>query len=89
MMTLEELQNDRDWINVFADEGNYAAGNCDKETEGVGDCPTEPAPTRADVVEILAIRDGEPDAIDWLGVFRLRDGRYLFAQGGCDYTGWD
>ena len=88
-MTLEELQADHNWMEVFADPGNCSDGNCDKTTDVVGQCSPDPSPTRADVVRILASRDGFHDADDWIGVFELRDGRYLFARGGCDLTGWD
>ena len=88
-MTIEELLADADWCNVFADDGEYSGGNCDKHTDAVPPTPPDPPPTRKDVVRILASRDGEPDGDDWIGVFELRDGRYLFARGGCDYTGWD
>ena len=82
---LHELDN-YDWSEVF---GEGSGGNTDKATESVGDCPADPPPMREDVVEILAMHDGENDVDNWHGVFRLRDGRWLFATGGCDYTGWD
>lgn len=45
--------------------------------------------TRDDVVEITAMVEGENDGPSWIGVFKLANGRYAFAEGGCDYTGWD
>lgn len=45
--------------------------------------------TREDVAEVIAIDDGENDGQNWMGVFRLRDGRFAFLSAGCDYTGWD
>jgi hypothetical protein len=42
-----------------------------------------------DVAETIVSVDGENDGPEWLGVFRLRDGRFLFLTAGCDYTGWD
>jgi len=45
--------------------------------------------TRADVVEIIAIDDGEADERDWLGLFKLSNGLFAFVAAGCDYTGWD
>lgn len=45
--------------------------------------------SREDVVEIIAMEDGENDQMDWVGVFKLKDGRYLALEAGCDYTGWD
>ena len=44
--------------------------------------------SREDVVEILAIDDGDNDGPDWVGVFRLQDGRFACIRAGCDYTGW-
>ena len=44
---------------------------------------------REDVVEIIAIDDGENDECNWLGLFKMKDGRYLALSAGCDYTGWD
>lgn len=38
---------------------------------------------------IIAAVNGANDESDWLGVFRLKDGRYAVCSGGCDYTGWD
>jgi hypothetical protein len=45
--------------------------------------------TRDDVVECIAMQEGENDGPSWIGVFKLANGRYAFAEGGCDYTGWD
>ena len=45
--------------------------------------------TRSDVAEVLAMSDGENDERDWIGLFRLHDGRIAFLSAGCDYTGWD
>lgn len=87
-ITIEELRQDYDWAQVFADEN---AGNVDKTTEPIpphSTVDTSPA-SREDVKEILAAVNGENDGADWIGVFRLRDRRYLVASGGCDYTGWD
>lgn len=87
-ITMDELQQSYDWEEVF---GEGSGGNCTNETDP---CPpdakidTSP-PKRADVTEIIAAVNGDNEGPDWIGVFRLKDGRYLVAQGGCDYTGWD
>jgi hypothetical protein len=83
-MTIDELLNSYDWANVFGE-----GGNCLKEVESADGAPTDPIPTRADVAEVLASVDGENDGADWVGAFRLHDGRLLFAKGWCDYAGWD
>lgn len=87
-ITLEQLVSDYDWAQVFADEN---AGNVDKTTHAAPphSLVDLTPPSRSDVAEIIAAVNGENDGADWLGVFRLKDGRYLVASGGCDYTGWD
>jgi len=87
-INIEELNNSYDWAQVFADEND---GNVSKDTTEVppgSDVNTSPA-SRSDVKEIIAAVNGENDGEEWIGVFLLNDGRYLIAQGGCDYTGWD
>jgi len=87
-ITLEQLKVDYDWAQVFADEND---GNVSKTVQvappGVGVSDAEM--TREDVQEIIAAVNGENDGNEWLGLFHLKDGRYLVATGGCDYTGWD
>ena len=41
------------------------------------------------VAGVLAVHEGANDGDDWRWVLRLKDGRYVFLQGGCDYTGWE
>lgn len=87
-ITIDELLASYDWAEVFADE---SSGNTDKRTDIAppgNQVSIEPA-SRSDVAEIIAAVNGENDGQDWLGVFLLKDGRYLVASGGCDYTGWD
>lgn len=81
---LPELE-DYDWKKVF----HYADGSKASPQNVVFNpsVPTNPA-TREDVVEIIAMADGEPDGAEWLGMFKLTDGRYLFVAAGCDFTGW-
>lgn len=45
--------------------------------------------TRDDVAEIIAMAEGENDGAEWVGVFRLNDGRFAVLRAGCDYTGWE
>jgi hypothetical protein len=87
MITIAQLNSDEDWKCAFADEGNYSEGNCTKDIQAFN-CDDSPF-SRSDVIEILAAEDGENDGPDWVGVFRLRDGRYASVSAGCDYTGWD
>lgn len=87
-ITLEQLLEDYNWAEVFADE---SSGNTNKDTDPcppTSDVDTS-SPSRTDVAEIIAAVNGENDGSEWLGVFRLKDGRFLMASGSCDYTGWD
>jgi hypothetical protein len=45
--------------------------------------------TREEVSEVIAAEDGENDGDNWVGIFRLKDGRIGYLTAGCDYTGWD
>lgn len=38
---------------------------------------------------VIASDDGCNDGPNWIALFQLHDGRYLFLSAGCDYTGWD
>jgi hypothetical protein len=49
-----------------------------------------------DIDKVMAVWEGENDRDDWRWVIRVKKdcsktngGRYVFLQGGCDYTGWD
>lgn len=86
--TLEQIKDSSDWAQVFADESD---GNVYKIVHTVppGSTVSDAPMTRDDIAEVLASVNGENDGPDWLGLFRLFDGRYLIASGGCDYTGWD
>lgn len=85
---LPELLDDYDWSEVF---GEGSGGNCTNKTDA---CPPGASidctpPIRADVESVLATVNGERDQDEWVGVFKLKDGRFLLATGSCDYTGWD
>lgn len=45
--------------------------------------------TIADVFKVHAIHEGENDGESWQWVFSIKDGRLIYLQAGCDYTGWD
>ncbi len=49
-----------------------------------------------DIEKVLAVWEGENDGDDWRWVIKVtpecakkNGGRFVFLQGGCDYTGWD
>ena len=51
--------------------------------------------TVGDIKRVVAVWEGENDVDDWRWVLRIRGkvakerGKFVFLQGGCDYTGWD
>ena len=70
-----------DWQEAFG----YAG-----EPDTVPGSTTSPASfTREDVAEILLMIEGQNEGPDWVGIFRLNDGRYVHLEACCDYTGWD
>jgi hypothetical protein len=84
---LKELDSS-DWAEVF---GEGTGGNCAPIYPQVPPEDTVSTKTfsRDDVVEIKAQLEGENDGPTWIVWGRLKDGRWFFAEGGCDYTGWD
>lgn len=81
-----DVLDDWNWAQVFADE---SSGNVTKEITAYG-CSDEEF-TREDVVQVLHMYD-DSDAQDepnFIGLFLLRDGRFLAATGWHDNTGWD
>lgn len=79
-LTRQQFNGSYDWKYIFK---NFAApeptlgftGSLDKFE-------------RSDVAAVLGLVEGENDGADWVGVFRLRDGRFASITAGCDYTGW-
>lgn len=41
-----------------------------------------------DIVNVLAQVPGEADQLDWHWIVEMKDGRFLYVTGGCDYSGW-
>lgn len=85
---LEQL-NDYDWAEVF---GEGCGSNCTAILPGTipGDTKTSPATFgREDVVLIKGQSEGENDVRSWIVWGLLKDGRWFFAEGSCDYTGWE
>jgi hypothetical protein len=87
---LPELEN-YDWSEAFHYADSPKVGKCPKKhvhpvifskisTAGFA---------REDVDSILAMVLGVPDGDSWVGVFKLKDGRFASLEAGCDYTGWD
>lgn len=84
-ITVGELGESYDWEEVF---GEGDGGNCGGQIDPIADCDTSPV-CRALVSEVVAAVEGENDGDEWIGLFKLHDGRWLVACGWCDYTGWD
>jgi len=78
--TIDPRLDNYDWAAAF----EYA--DPDQAVPGLG-VSTESF-CREDVEEILYIDDGFNDGDDWIGVFRLRDGRFARLSAWCDYSGW-
>lgn len=74
-----------DWAEVF---GEGVGGNTTQDVESPDGTGTGTV-LRSNIEELLGSVNGENDGDDWVCVFRLKDGRYGAASGGCDYTGWD
>ncbi|MDQ0494031.1 hypothetical protein [Paenibacillus brasilensis] len=84
-----------DWKEAFGYAGkekgtnaNYQGLNPITVVQFAKPVPTTPF-DREDVEEIIAMSEGENDGPNWIGVFKLQDGRYATIDAGCDYTGWD
>jgi len=94
-----ERISDYDWKEAFGYAGDPGRDENNPNTYGTCECePVERVPgsqvslercLREDVEAIIAIEDGENDGPEWLGLFKMKDGRYLALEAGCDYTGWD
>lgn len=79
--SLEEMKNSNVWNGeIFppTNEHNYTSGS-GPHTDGV---------RFDDVEEVLGSVEGENDGPDWVGVFKLKDGRFMVVRAGCDYTGF-
>lgn len=86
---LERL-NDYDWHEAFGAAGKEVGtvlSGVPVVVQFAKPVSVEPF-DREDVAEIIAIDDGENDQENWLGVFKLHDGRFATIDAGCDYTGW-
>ena len=44
--------------------------------------------TLSQVSKVLASNDGENDERDWLALLEMKDDKFMYVYGGCDYTGW-
>lgn len=84
---LKELDG-YDWAEVF---GEGDGGNCTAIIPQTppGDETPRHTFSREDVAFIKGQVEGERDEEAWIVWGQLNDGRWFFATGSCDYTGWD
>ncbi len=85
---LKEL-DDYSWAEVFGEGGG---GNCTalQPIKMVNGGPTTDTTfTREDVEFLRGQEEGENDGESWECWGKLKDGRWFWAAGWCDYTGWD
>jgi hypothetical protein len=91
------LSDDHDWVHAFheAQFGEYGPdtdwdADLDPETGWYPTGPRREGEARpSDVIAVLHMREGDNDGPDWQLCALLSDGRWLWVQAGCDYTGWD
>ena len=74
---VEKLRRSFDWRAAF-----------ETAFDGYWTGHDKPIPALNDVVRVVCCDDGENDEDNWVGVFELTGGRFLWISAGCDYTGW-
>ena len=77
-----EVLDGYDWREAFEFGG-------DVERVPPGSTISNEAVKREDVVEVLAVDEGENDEAAWIVVGKLADARWFALEAWCDYTGWD
>lgn len=82
-LTLEAFRESYDWEEIFDQFVNPVTPVLGDTVVGIGKI------SRGDVRDIIALVEGEGDGPDWVGLFKLKDKRYVTVTAGCDYTGWD
>lgn len=87
-LTLDQLLADKDWAELFG-EGRFVQ-KVVKKSNKKSQVSLDPF-NRQDIADIIALQNGSLDGADWLGLFRLKDGRLLTAFGGtrCFCNQWD
>ena len=74
----------------FADDWNEAfkvAINNITAVVGDNEVSTEPFEPK-DIMWFIGTIEGENDEENWEAAFILKDGRFVYMEAGCDYTGW-
>ncbi len=74
-LTLDDIQSDYNWAETFAFASKRENGHKDYSVN--------------DILAIIAADNGCNDGLNWVGLFLMKDGKFLYVSAGCDYTGWD
>ncbi len=82
-MEREDLLKDSDWVSAF-EAANHSIHAC-AATPHVSTTKFSPE----DVMFVYFTEEGQNDGPEWMGVFLLNDGRFVFVAAGCDFTGWE
>ncbi len=85
---LKEL-DDYDWAEVFGEGTGRNCGAILPQTIPGDDKTPSHTFSREDVALIKGQVEGDNDGPSWIIYGQLKDGRWFFAEGSCDYTGWD
>jgi len=78
--SVEEIKDSYNWQQAFEVSRSMPCANYNGNSTGI---------SVNDIVQVIASDEGAHDVENWLGVFRLLDGRCIFVTAWCDYTGWD
>lgn len=84
----KKLRESDDWQIIFGQESGMGFSNVPSSANPGSDVSLDPV-FIDDVQEVISIFESINDGWVGIGLFRLKDGRYLSASGGCDMTGWD
>lgn len=91
-ISLRIFNTDYNWAAAFGNRTDVGFGgsvsNVPSAAVPGSDVSLDPI-RRKDVNEILAVWENHNDGWTGVGLFRLKDGRYVVASGCAEYTGWD
>jgi hypothetical protein len=80
-MDVNEFLADYDWQETWKYAASDASG-----VEGYAG-PTD-ALDGENVARVFASEAGANDGASWIAVVEMRDGRWIYVEASCDYTGW-
>jgi hypothetical protein len=76
-------------MSYFDNEQEYHNRGIDYDLHGCLKYNPQDTFAVGDIDRVLAVWEGDNDGDDWRWILALKDGRFVFLQGGCNYTGWD